>query len=263
MNQTNIDIIHHGAVNGVTGSCHELQWLDETGEKQAILVDCGLFQGAEVSSDGSTADQLKITFPIDHIQALVVTHVHIDHVGRIPYLLAAGFKGPIYCSEASAELLPLVLEDALKVGFTRDKKLIERFLKKIKKQIITVGYGRWRKVAPMDSSLSGNDNGSVAIMLQRAGHILGSAYVQVSVVNPETGDDRVITFSGDLGPPNTPLLHSATSPEHTDVLVLESTYGDKQHESRLKRVHKLKQVIESTFLVLNGICQFFQAPIFL
>jgi len=71
---------------------------------------------------------LAIDFPIDHIRALVVTHVHIDHVGRIPYLLAAGFDGPIICSEPSAIMLPEILEDALKIGFTRDRALIERVL---------------------------------------------------------------------------------------------------------------------------------------
>jgi len=101
-------IKHHGAVNGVTGSCHELALGDDFG----VLIDCGLFQGAEIS-EGAGYDSLAIEFPIDHIKALVVTHVHIDHVGRIPYLLAAGFKGPIICSEPSAVLLPLVLEDAV------------------------------------------------------------------------------------------------------------------------------------------------------
>ncbi|HET8849533.1 MAG TPA: MBL fold metallo-hydrolase, partial [Marinobacter sp.] len=80
-----IEITHHGAVSGVTGSCHEL-----TVNGQGILIDCGLFQGEE-ASQGASATALGIDFPIEHIQALVVTHVHIDHVGRIPYLLAAGF----------------------------------------------------------------------------------------------------------------------------------------------------------------------------
>ena len=105
---------HHGAIDGVTGSCHQLLLADG----RSILVDCGLFQGAETSADGGAAGQLEIGFPVEGIQALVLTHVHIDHVGRIPHLLAAGFRGPIICSEASAVLLPLVLEDALKVGFT-------------------------------------------------------------------------------------------------------------------------------------------------
>lgn len=86
-------IIHHGAIDGVTGSCHELQWHGNNNELNGILIDCGLFQGAEISNDGSSFDQLKINFPIKHIQALVVTHVHIDHVGRIPYLIAAAGIG--------------------------------------------------------------------------------------------------------------------------------------------------------------------------
>ena len=86
-----MQIIHHGAVNGVTGSCHELKLAEDFG----VLIDCGLFQGAEVSGKGATPEQLAIDFPVSHINALIVTHVHIDHVGRIPYLFAAGFDGPI------------------------------------------------------------------------------------------------------------------------------------------------------------------------
>ena len=109
-----MEILHHGAVNGVTGSCHEVRT-----ESSGILIDCGLFQGAEVSKSGSSFEQLKIDFPINHIKALVVTHVHIDHVGRIPYLIAAGFRGLIYCSEPNAKLLPLVLEDVIKLGLPK------------------------------------------------------------------------------------------------------------------------------------------------
>ena len=86
-------VLHHGGIRGVTGSCHELRVDQDNG----ILVDCGLFQGAERSSGGAHAESLDIDFPIDHIRALVLTHVHIDHVGRLPYLVAAGFKGPIIC----------------------------------------------------------------------------------------------------------------------------------------------------------------------
>ena len=99
-------ISHHGAVDGVTGSCHQLTLPDG----RSVLIDCGLFQGEEESASGrSSFEQLQIEFPVEQVAALVVTHVHIDHVGRIPYLLAAGFSGPIYCSEPSALLLPLVL----------------------------------------------------------------------------------------------------------------------------------------------------------
>jgi metallo-beta-lactamase family protein len=135
-------ISHHGAVDGVTGSCHQLSLPDG----QSVLVDCGLFQGAETSREGAGAERLDITFPIDRVRALVVSHVHIDHVGRIPRLLAAGYRGPIVCSQASAVLLPLVLEDALKVGFTRDQALISGFLKQIRQQTIAVPYKQWRTI---------------------------------------------------------------------------------------------------------------------
>jgi len=169
-------IKHHGAVNGVTGSCHEL--VASTGD--SILIDCGLFQGAETSATGSNFDQLTIDFPIQQIKALIVTHVHIDHVGRIPYLLAAGFKGPIICSEPSAKLLPLVLEDALKIGFTHDKYLIEKFIKQIDRMLQTLAYNQWFSI-PSDESAS--EKNKIKVKLKPAGHILGSAYVECLLLN--------------------------------------------------------------------------------
>src|SRR5690554_5326724 len=132
-----IEISHHGATAGVTGSCHELT-LGSGKTKAGILIDCGLFQGRDKDSAPS---ELSIDFPIDHIRALVVTHVHIDHVGRIPYLLAAGFSGPIICSEPSAIMLPEILEDALKIGFTRDRALVNRVLDLIRSRVVPVPYG--------------------------------------------------------------------------------------------------------------------------
>lgn len=237
-----MEILHHGAVNGVTGSCHEVRT-----ESSGILIDCGLFQGAEVSKSGSSFEQLKIDFPISHIKALVVTHVHIDHVGRIPYLIAAGFRGPIYCSEPSAKLLPLVLEDAVKIGFTKDKALIEKFLKYIKRQLRPLPYKSWQRV----TEEGGN---SIDVKLKPAGHILGSAYVECRVSKASLrgakhrgkllkSEEKVI-FSGDLGAPYSPLLNSPKAPYSADVLIIESTYGDKNHEGRRQRRKDLKAVIE-------------------
>ena len=105
----NPTILHRGARNGVTGSCHQLFVEGDN----SLLVDCGLFQGTETAPDGKAgADRLDIDFPVAGIGALILTHVHIDHCGRLPWLLAAGFKGPILCSEPSARLLPTVLADA-------------------------------------------------------------------------------------------------------------------------------------------------------
>lgn len=225
-------IKHHGGRNGVTGSCHELRL--NSGE--GLLVDCGLFQGAELSADSASFEQLQISFPVAHIKALVVTHVHIDHVGRIPYLLAAGFRGPIICSEASARLLPLVLEDAVKIGFTRDSHLIEWFIQKIESQIVPLRYRRWYSV--VDSATGGI---GLKLKLKPAGHILGSSFVEC-VVNNGRQKERVL-FSGDLGPPHTPLLPAPKSP-YRAVLVLESTYGDRLHASRAQRELRLKQAVE-------------------
>jgi metallo-beta-lactamase family protein len=199
------------------------------------LVDCGLFQGAEVSEGVDEFEQLKIDFPIHHIKALVVTHVHIDHVGRIPYLLAAGFKGPIICSKASAVLLPLVLEDALKIGFTRNKILIKQFLKQIQSQIVALPYKKWH--------LINTKKGTLNVKLKNAGHILGSAYAEFAITQAK--HKQRVVFSGDLGPPYTPLLSTPKSPYRADTLVIESTYGDKLHENRRLRLKRLESVIVS------------------
>ncbi|WP_286714643.1 MBL fold metallo-hydrolase [Marinobacter sp. tcs-11] len=224
-----IQIKHHGAVNGVTGSCHELRVPDF-----GILVDCGLFQGQE-KGRASSAMELAIDFPIDHIRALVVTHVHIDHVGRIPYLLAAGFDGPIVCSEPSAIMLPEILEDALKIGFTRDRALIIRVLERIRSQLVPLPYGQWHEVVSEGGT-------ALKIRLQRAGHILGSAYVECEVHDGHC-NERIV-FSGDLGASHAPLLPEPLSPEKADRLIIESTYGDKNHEDRESRRYRLKSVLE-------------------
>ena len=227
-----MDIKHHGAVNGVTGSCHEL-FIDD---RHSVLIDCGLFQGAETSKDGASFEQMQVEFPINQVQALFITHCHIDHVGRIPYLFAAGFDGPIYCTKPTAELLPLVLEDALKIGFTRDKSLIQRALKKITSKIIGIDYKKW-------ISLAGENNQPLLkAKFSPAGHILGSAYIQIE--SGKGNEKRRVVFSGDLGAPYTPLLPSPKSPYQADVLVIESTYGDRLHGPRRSRHQELKNIIE-------------------
>ncbi|MFZ3155516.1 MBL fold metallo-hydrolase RNA specificity domain-containing protein [Pseudomonas sp.] len=235
------DILHHGAKDGVTGSCHQLL-MDA---QHSLLIDCGLFQGAETSAEGkSAADRLAIEFPLASIKALVATHVHIDHVGRIPYLLAAGFKGPILCSEPSAKLLPIVLEDAFKLGFSRDQKQVERYLKLIEQRLIALPYKAW-------FSLIDTPQLTAKIRLQRAGHILGSAYVEIDLHYPASGEKKRIVFSGDLGAPHAPLLPAPKPPYRADILVIESTYGDRLHEDRRTRRQRLERVIEQA-LANNG-----------
>ncbi|MGM0826313.1 MAG: MBL fold metallo-hydrolase RNA specificity domain-containing protein [Pseudomonadota bacterium] len=225
------EIRHHGGAGGVTGSCHQLMASSE----HSLLVDCGLFQGEDAAEDSLA--QLEVGFDISTLKALVITHVHIDHVGRLPYLLAAGFKGPILCSEPSAVLLPLVIEDALKIGFTRNARLIEQFQAQLQKQLVPIPYGQWHSVVE-DEALA------MRVKLKRAGHILGSSYVEVALNDTARGNKQRVVFSGDLGAPHTPLLPAPKSPYQADVLVLESTYGDRNHEGRQVRGRALKTAIE-------------------
>ncbi|NND96767.1 MAG: MBL fold metallo-hydrolase [Pirellulaceae bacterium] len=215
-------LIHHGAHEGVTGSCHQLQWDDG----KSLLVDCGIFQGDEARKHPNP----EIEFSLKGIQCLLLTHVHIDHVGRVPYLLAAGFDKPIYCSQPTAKLLPLVIEDALRIGFTRSRRLIKKFLEHIGQSLVPLPYHQWQEI----------DDG-VKIRLRPAGHVLGSTIFEVDLPRGE----RVV-FSGDVGAGSDPLLKKPTSPPKADWLVLESTYGDRLHPSLESREEVLEKVIRHT-----------------
>jgi metallo-beta-lactamase family protein len=226
---TSPQLVHRGGHEGVTGSCHQL-WLDA---EHSVLIDCGAFQGTDHAEDEQ--ERLALGFPVDGIKALIVTHVHLDHVGRIPNLLAAGFDGPILCSEPSARLLPIVLEDAFRLAISRDPEALERYLNIIEQRIIALPYGNW-------FTLHGTPAQGCQLRLQPAGHVLGSAYVELQL-NEEGSHQRVV-FSGDLGASYSPLLPDLEAPEQADLLILESTYGDRCHEDRRHRRERLQAVIE-------------------
>lgn len=225
-------IVHHGAHQGVTGSCHEFYFT----ETASMLIDCGQFQGRDAQNNDFDRRVQDIDFYIDNLIGLVVTHCHIDHVGRLPSLLLAGFRGPIYCTPATAQLLPLVLTDAMKI--TRFP-YPEKVLSEVQSQLRTLPLEQWH----------GLEHGW-RMRLRNAGHIMGSAYVefeQEPKKNHEGLPQRVV-FSGDLGCKNTPLLQDPTPLEYADTLVLESTYGDRLHEDRDTRQARLKNVIEKAFV---------------
>ncbi len=230
----------HGAIDGVTGSCHQLFNDDES-----ILIDCGIFQGKEARRQ----KDLEIDFDISNLKALVITHVHIDHIGRIPYLLAAGYKGHIYTSVPTAYLLPEQLDDAIKIGFTRNKSLVRRVIDEIKRRIIACEYKEWITVSDR-----------FRIKLYPAGHILGSAFVCVEMLKSRdlkrgiNGKRKRVLFSGDLGAPYTPILNSPHKPCGADLLVLESTYGNRKHDGRKERrsvlLKLLKECVSDNGIVL-------------
>ncbi|MEZ2723354.1 MBL fold metallo-hydrolase RNA specificity domain-containing protein [Pseudomonas putida] len=219
---------HHGGTRGVTGSCHQLH----LGPSTSLLVDCGLEQGSDAPPGAESA---PLAFDIQGIQALVITHVHLDHVGRIPALLAAGYRGPILCSEPSARLLPLVLEDAYKLSISSEPAQVARYLDFIRDLIVPLPFEQWHTVVEYPGL-------ACRIRLQRAGHLLGSAYVECDMQHEHTNARYV--FSDDLGACGNPLLRPVQPPERADVLVLESTYGDRLHPRAGDRRQRLEDAID-------------------
>ena len=219
---------HHGGTRSVTGSCHQLHLDPST----SMLVDCGLEQGAEAAPGAETA---SLGFDVQGIEALIVTHVHLDHVGRIPALLAAGYRGPILCSEPSARLLPLVLEDAYKLSVSSDPAQVARYLDFVRDLIVPLPFEHWHTLVERPGL-------ECRIRLQRAGHLLGSAYLECDMKHGQANSRYV--FSGDLGACGNPLLRPLQPPERADVLVLESTYGDRLHAHAGDRRQRLEAAID-------------------
>ncbi len=166
-------VLHHGGKDTVTGSCHELQL-----ERGSILVDCGLFQGKDALL-GRQNRSLTIEFSLTKVKALVLTHAHIDHIGRLPWLLAAGFRGKIYCTRATAELVPLMLADGLKLQLGLGQQQRQHILNLIKQRLVPCDYHNWISI-----------KGLAYLRFQPAGHILGSAYLEFKLSNNE-----VVVFS--------------------------------------------------------------------
>ncbi|MEF1278936.1 MBL fold metallo-hydrolase [Vibrio fortis] len=224
-----MQVIHHGGKHTVTGSCHELRV-----EDQAILIDCGLFQGADTRP-------LEVEFKTQHLNALLLTHSHIDHIGRIPWLLATGFNQPIICTKATAAIAPLMIEDGLKLqGFSHSQR--KQILKRIHSLIQPQAYHQWLPIPRAPNHNKQKDHGRPSTLYARfqpAGHILGSAYIEVKLPNEE-----VVVFSGDLGPNNTPLLPDPVSPERADYLFIESTYGASNHSNIAERAETLNRIID-------------------
>lgn len=140
-----VKLKHHGGKFGVTGSCHELN-INNNSNNQGILIDCGLFQGKDAKDKNGNERRLDIEFSISHLKALILTHTHIDHIGRLPWLLAKGFKQPIYCTPATAELVPLMLDDGLKLQLGLNKGQRARVLELIRKQIKPIPYNQWHQI---------------------------------------------------------------------------------------------------------------------
>lgn len=210
-----------GAAKSVTGS----KYLLEIGEKK-IVVDCGLFQGKK---------ELRLRnwnkFPIDvrEINTIIITHAHIDHTGYLPRLIREGFRGKIICTQATEDLMKIMLLDAAKL---QEEEAVFAFKK---------GYSKHSKPQPLFTAEDAEEALSLLeshplekwisisnhcqLRFHNAGHILGSAFVEL-VINGSEQKKRII-FSGDLGRYDDPIMFAPTAAEEADILIVESTYGDK------------------------------------
>lgn len=200
-----------GANREVTGSCHLL-----VTKNKRILVDCGMFQGSDFNAGKNFDD-----FPFDpkSIDALLVTHAHHDHVGRIPKLVKDGFSGPIYMTKATTELTPLIWQDAFSImsydheKFDYPMLFEEEDILRAKSLCRGVEYGD-----TVDLGLG------VTAVWKDAGHIFGSAFIEV------VADGKRIGFSGDIGNDGVPILRETETLGDVEILLCESTYGDRLHE---------------------------------
>lgn len=231
---TPIKITHLGAKNGVTGSCHLVRTRPGSADGINILVDCG-------TAYGDDAELPFGQFPVEpgKIDYLFLTHAHIDHIGRVPELIDAGFQGEILCTHATKALLIPMLHDAL--SFTRRT---EKDILRLEARIDDLSWG-----FELHESFSLKQG--ITFTLSNAGHILGSCFIQFRFPVHRSSDFRVI-FSGDLGCTDTPILPDPDLPDACDLLVLESTYGDRYHTGRKDRISALKNLLEKT-LADNGV----------
>ncbi|CAI2934423.1 MBL fold metallo-hydrolase [Aminobacter niigataensis] len=215
----------HGAAHAVTGSCYEL----EVGSGR-ILIDCGLFQGSKSERELNYGD-----FPFDpaKIDAVVLTHAHIDHSGLLPKLMKHGFSGPIHATRATIDLCSVMLPDCAHIQEMEVEHLNRRNAQRGRAAVAPIystddaakcmtlfharEYGVWFKVAT-----------GIRVRFWNAGHLLGSASVEIEVEDAAAARPLKLLFSGDIGPAHKLLQPDPEAPADVDYLICESTYGDRE-----------------------------------
>ncbi len=228
-----------GAAEGVTGSCYLLET-----DHARVLLDCGLFQGRKEEEESNLK---PLPFKASSIDAVVLSHAHLDHSGRLPLLVREGLDSPIFMTWPTADLIEVLLKDAASLQ-ERDAEWENKKRRRSGKEEISPLYGLPDVEATLQccqgmdyhQSLSVAENISVRFL--DAGHILGSAIVEVSI--HENGEEKKLVFSGDLGNSCAALLRDPETVEAADVLLLESTYGDRDHRSMAETLQEFEDVIE-------------------
>jgi len=230
-----------GAASGVTGSCHLI-----TTDKHKVLLDCGMFQGSRAEEARNYED-----FPFNpgEIDYLILSHAHIDHCGRIPLLVKYGFKGDIICTDATAELVDIMLKDS---GYIHEKETewknrkAERSGRPLSKPLYTFDDAaaslKFLKPVLYDQLIEINEE--MKVVFNDAGHILGSAIVELWV--EESGNVSKIVYSGDLGVMGRPILRDPTVIKKADHVIMETTYGNRLHPDNSTSIAELFGIVLKT-----------------
>lgn len=230
-----------GAASGVTGSCHLI-----TTKNHKILLDCGQFQGGKAQE---ALNYEPFPFNPSEIDYVILSHAHIDHCGRIPLLVQRGFKGVIYCTDATADLVDVMLKDS---GYIHEKEAewknrkAERAGKPLVKPLYTYNDAveslKYIKPVLYDQLIELNED--MKVVFNDAGHILGSSIVELWV----SEDDNVskLVFSGDLGVKGRPILRDPVIIKKADYVIMETTYGNRLHEQNTKSIEDLMNIVVKT-----------------
>jgi metallo-beta-lactamase family protein len=234
-----IKLTFYGAAGTVTGSAYHLQT-----ERANVLIDFGLFQGFRQQED---ANVVPPTLDVTKLDAVLVTHAHLDHTGRLPLLAKGGYRGPVYSTESTIPLASLILRDSANLqamDLERTNRKRQRAgepplkpsytaedVAQIMEQFTGVTYNQPVEVAP-----------GIRARWVEAGHMLGSASLQLCV--QQGHESKTMVFSGDIGPKGAPILEDAVGFDKADVVVMESTYGDRDNKKLAETVAEFEGIVK-------------------
>ena len=235
-----LKLTFHGAAGCVTGSAYHLQT-----SRANVLVDFGLFH-----SFGDTDKLNRVPEGLDlaELDAALLTHAHLDHCGRMPLLVGRGYRGPVFCTDATIPLAGLILRDSAHLqalDAERDNRKRARNGRELVRPIYSADevervLGQFMAV-PYDQPV--NVAPGIQARWVEAGHMLGSASIQLCI--QEDGETKTLVFSGDIGPKGAPILKDYVGFHKADVVVMESTYGDRDHKPLPETVDEFESIVKA------------------